>query len=95
MTVGLVVHLDIELDQLEEFLDIVTKHGAFSVETEPGCLSFNVFRSTEVEGKVILVETYADQAALESHWNSDHMQAYRDKTGAMIRSRDRYLTEVL
>lgn len=95
MTVGLVVHLDIDPDHLDEFLDIVKKHGAFSKENETGCLSFNVLRSTEEHGKVILVETYSDQAALDSHWDSDHMQAYRDRTGHMIRQRERYLTEVL
>ena len=95
MTVGLVVHLDIESDHLDEFLDIVRKHGRFSVDNEPGCLSFNVLRSTEAVGKVILVETYADQAALDSHWASEHMQAYRERTGSMIRSRERHLAEVL
>ncbi len=95
MSVGLVVHLTIEEEHLETFLDIAKKHGEHSVAAEPGCLSFTVMRSTEEEGKVFLCETYADRAALDAHWNSDHMQAYRERTGHMIKTRDRYLGEVV
>lgn len=85
--VVLVVELDIEPGQLRSFLDIVTRHGANSVKIEEGCLRFEVLKPREPEDKVILVEMYTDDAALESHWNSEHMAAYREKVGSMIKSR--------
>jgi quinol monooxygenase YgiN len=95
MSIGLVVHLDIDPAHLEEFCEIVTKHGAYSVSHEPGCISFTVIRDDESENKIILVETYADDAALQSHWNSSHMQAYRDKTTHMIVNRERHKGEII
>ncbi|KAA3630694.1 MAG: antibiotic biosynthesis monooxygenase [Proteobacteria bacterium] len=95
MSVGLVVHLDIKPERFDEFVDIVTRHGAFSRDHEPGCLSFSVMKPDEGEGKLILVETYEDEDALQSHWDSDHMQAYRKRTDGMIINRARYKATVL
>ena len=39
---------------------------------------------------MILVETYADDEALESHWRSKHMAAYLEKVKDMITDRKRY-----
>ncbi|GJL83039.1 MAG: hypothetical protein DHS20C01_26730 [marine bacterium B5-7] len=90
MSIALVVHLDIEPEHLNEFVDIVTRHGDYSLNNEEGCLSFTVIQNEEEANKLILVESYTDDAVLESHWSSEHMQAYRDKTNGMIRSRERY-----
>jgi quinol monooxygenase YgiN len=95
MSVGLVVHLDIEPEYFNELVEIVKKHGEFSVQNEPGCLSFTVLHSQEAENRLILVETYADEAALQAHWNSDHMHTYRGRTGHMIRDRERHMATVL
>jgi (4S)-4-hydroxy-5-phosphonooxypentane-2,3-dione isomerase len=85
--VALVVELEIEPDRLEEFLEVVRAHGARSREREPGCLRFDCLRPREAQSRVILVEVYADDAALESHWASDHMADYRRRVEGMIRSR--------
>lgn len=85
--VVLVVELEISPGQLNEFVDIVTKHGANSLQIEEGCLRFEVLKPRESDNKVLLVEQYADDAALDAHWNSDHMAAYREKVSEMILSR--------
>lgn len=92
MPTVLVVHLDIRPDQLDRFVEIVTKHGAYSVDNEAGCLGFQALRCKEqgMENRVILVETYADPAALQAHWESDHMDAYRRRTADMILERQRF-----
>lgn len=85
--VVLVVELEIEADHFETFVDIVTKHGQNSLKIEEGCLRFEVLKPRESKNKVILVEMYADDAALDAHWNSEHMAAYRTKVSEMIVSR--------
>lgn len=85
--VVLVVELEIEPDHFEGFVEIVTKHGANSLKIEDGCLRFEVLKPRESKNKVILVEMYADDAALDSHWNSEHMAAYRKNVSKMIISR--------
>lgn len=43
------------------------------VREEPGCKSIRWGPQIEVPGTYIIVETYADQAALELHRQSSHM----------------------
>lgn len=90
MATSLVVHLDIVPENFEEFIEIVRNHGNYSVAAEVGCLDFKVMVSQDDENHVILVETYTDNTALQSHWDSEHMAAYREKTADMIRDRRRY-----
>lgn len=85
--VVLVVELEIKSGDFDAFIDIVTKHGANTREIEKGCLRFEVLKPRESRNKVILVEMYADDAALDAHWSSDHMSAYRQKVSDMIVSR--------
>ncbi len=94
MATGLVVHLEINPAKLSEFLEIVRAHGEFSAKNEPGCLGFQVMVPKDEQNKVILVEVYQDDAALESHWNSHHMARYRDRVEDMIADRKRYLCTV-
>lgn len=85
--VVLVVELEIKPERFEEFVDIVTKHGANTLKIEEGCRRFEVLKPQESKNKVFLVEMYADDAALDAHWNSDHMASYREKVSEMITSR--------
>jgi quinol monooxygenase YgiN len=90
MPTGLVVHLEIVPEKFDEFVAIVRAHGERSVAVEPGCLSFQVMLAQDQAHKVILVEVYADEAALESHWDSPHMAAYREQVESMIGARERF-----
>jgi len=94
MATSLVVHLDIVPEHFEEFMEIVRSHGEYSVGAEDGCLDFKVMVSQDHKHHVILVETYRDNDALQSHWNSKHMAAYREKTADMIHDRRRYQCEL-
>ena len=92
---GLVVRLGIKPGRMQEFLDIVRAHGARSLELEPGCERFDVLRPLEGEDTVFLYEVYSDEAALQAHWGSVRMAAYRERTGDMIASRDPQRCELL
>ncbi len=91
MATGLVVHLEIAPDKMQEFLEIVRAHGKFSEKEEENCLGFQVMVPKDEDNRVILVEVYKDDASLEAHWNSEHMARYRDKVSDMIIDRKRYL----
>jgi len=90
MATGLVVHLDITPEKFDEFIEISHAHGKRSVEIEEGCIRFQVMIPQEEPNKVILVEVYQDDEALDFHWNSDHMAAYLEKTGEMVTGRKRF-----
>ena len=90
MSTALVVHLDIVPEKFDEFIKIARAHGKRSTEIEEGCISFQVMIPQEEPNQVILVEVYQDDDSLESHWNSEHMAAYLEKTGEMIAGRKRF-----
>lgn len=41
---------------------------------EPGCLAYEVFHGIDEPGKVLLLERYRDDAALDAHRQSAHYQ---------------------
>ena len=85
---GLVVRLGIKPGCMQAFLDIVRAHGAKSLALEPGCERFDVLQPVEGADTVFLYEVYSDEAALQAHWGSDRMAAYRERTRDLIASRD-------
>ena len=90
---ALIVHLDIKPESFSEFLNLARTHGANSQQSESGCLRFDVMVSTETENHVVLVEVYANDEALESHWISEHMAKYLEQVDEMIVERQRYRCE--
>ena len=42
--------------------------------SEPGCLGYEVFESTDASGTILLLEHYRDADALEAHKQSEHYQ---------------------
>lgn len=41
---------------------------------EPGCLGYEVYRGVDAQHSLLLVERYADEAAIEAHRQSEHYQ---------------------
>lgn len=87
--IALVVELEIAAGQKEAFIARALEHRDNVRRNEPGCLRFDVVTSDEDDSKVFLYEVYADEAALETHFNTAHMQEYREDTGPMIAQRQR------
>ena len=88
--ITLIVHFDIKEAYLSKFLQTVRAHSENSLRIEPGCLRFEVLIPQEPKAHVILIEVYTDDAALESHWNSEHMAKYRKRINGMIVNRTPY-----
>ncbi|WP_051163483.1 putative quinol monooxygenase [Nocardia transvalensis] len=52
----------------------VIERFAQACRREPGCLSYDVFRSVEQPERFLSVEQYADREAFAAHRNSDHFR---------------------
>ena len=55
---------------------------------EPGCRSYDVYRSREDEHRFVLVEVYEDEAAFQAHCNADYFEEHI-KQGAWSLLEDR------
>ena len=56
---------------VEDVLGLVAELGRPTRE-EPGCLGYDVFRSVDSPGELLLIERYRDDAAIEAHRASPH-----------------------
>jgi quinol monooxygenase YgiN len=61
----------IDAQRVAELLDLVTELRQHSL-AEQGCLSYEVFRSTDDPGSLLLLERYRDDTAIDAHRNSSH-----------------------
>jgi len=73
-------HLRVKDDAIAPFRARLLRHARTSLETEPGCTRFDVFQETGDPALFLLIEVYADQAALEAHRASPHFKAFREDT---------------
>ena len=71
-------HLKVRDDAIEPFRARLTRHAAISLEREEGCLRFDFFQGREDPSLFLLIEIYADDAALEAHRKSPHYLAFRE-----------------
>jgi autoinducer 2-degrading protein len=71
-------HLQVRPEAVERFKARLARHSQTSVAAEPGCHSFVVHQAKDDPTLFLLIETYADEAALEAHRVSSHYLAFRE-----------------
>jgi (4S)-4-hydroxy-5-phosphonooxypentane-2,3-dione isomerase len=71
-------HLTVRPDAVEAFKSRLARHARTSVAAEPGCHDFVVHQERRDPTLFLLIETYADEAALEVHRGSPHYLAFRE-----------------
>ena len=81
------VDLDIVPSETAKFLEAVKENGEFAVK-EPGCREFNITVLTSNPNHVFLYEVYDNEAALNSHRNSDHFKKFQATTANMVSGRN-------
>ncbi len=59
-------HIDVPADRMKAVAAALPQHIALT-RSEEGCISFNVTPSDTVNGRFIVSETFADQAAFDAH----------------------------
>ena len=80
------VAFDIEPNQREQFIQLITSNAQASLREEPGCLRFDVLLPVgEGDCDVLLYEIYRDRAAFEGHLASAHFLSFDAATRSAVR----------
>ncbi len=66
-------------EHCEAAVELLNRHASTSRE-EPGCLRFDVYRSTTEPARLILIEAYTDESAFEAHRRTEHFQRNIEQT---------------
>lgn len=76
-----VVHAaDGKRDEIEHIVKDVLIPGTHA---EEGCIRFALHRDTRDPNTLVLVERWADGAALGAHMETDHIGAFREQVGPL------------
>jgi quinol monooxygenase YgiN len=87
MAIGVIATLKVAENKGAEF-EAVFKELASQVRAnEPGNKLYQVCKSRKEENTYIVMELYADQAALDAHGKSDHYRAAGPKLGPTLAGR--------
>ncbi len=90
-TAVLIVELEIAPGRKVDFLARAREHRINVLNNEPGCQRFDLLSPQEGDDTVFLYEVYADQDALETHFNTRYVKEYLEDTNPMIANRKRIL----
>ena len=91
MPVALIVKWTANPETQEEIAEILRTMRELSRQ-EPGCLSYEVFRSPEDTQEFMLVEVYTDQDAVTAHGQTDYFKSYvLDRAIPALKTRQRGL----
>ena len=64
----------------------VAQTVARASRAEAGCVSYRFYEDTELPNEFVFVEEWADQAALDRHFATDHISAFMRAIPATITS---------
>ncbi len=59
---------------------------AKKTKTEPGCISFEFYQYKQNEKKIILLESFQDNKAMQEHLNTEHTQTFFTKNTVSVDS---------
>jgi quinol monooxygenase YgiN len=79
------------LDELQPALDAMMR----STWDESGCLSYSMAIENRDEGICTIVERWADEASLKSHFEKPHMAAFNQAIKGAVRSIDAKIYDVV
>lgn len=71
-------HLRVRPDAVDAFRTRLARHAKTTLAAEPGCQGFDVLQERSDPTLFLLLETYADEAALGRHRVSPHYLAFRE-----------------
>ena len=87
MAIGVIATLKVQAGKGDEFEAVFRDLAAQVRANEPGNKLYQVFKSRKDADTYIVMEIYADQAALEAHGKSDHFRAAGPKIGPTMGGR--------
>ena len=75
MPIALIVKWIAESERQEEIAAIL-REMQVRTRQEPGCMSYDVYRSSEDPHEFMLVELYKDEKAVTAHGSTDYFKSY-------------------
>lgn len=78
--------IEVHPEYLEAYMKYTAEVGEVSLRTEPGVLTMYAVGEKENPCRITILETYASQAAYESHVASEHFRKYKQGTLHMVRT---------
>ena len=87
MAIGVIATLKVQEGKGAEFEGVFRDLAAQVRANEPGNKLYQVLKSRNDANTYIVMEIYADQAALEAHGKSDHFKAAGPKIGPTLAGR--------
>ncbi len=78
--------LEVDSNNLEEYLEILKEEAAASIKLEPGVISIFPMIEKENPTTIKILEIYANRAAYESHLQTPHFLKYKTLTLPMVKS---------
>ena len=72
------VQFTLKPEFVEQFIQVSLGDARGSVENEPGCHRFDVYRGRQDPNVVCFYEVYSDDAAFAKHQTMPHYLAWRD-----------------
>ncbi|HEY1260979.1 MAG TPA: putative quinol monooxygenase [Stellaceae bacterium] len=91
--VVIVVELEIEPTELDNFKAVIKENAAAWVREEPGCLEFNVVFDKDSPTHAFLFEVYENAEAIAAHQATSRFKQHM--AGAAKRIRSRKVTEMV
>jgi autoinducer 2-degrading protein len=71
-------HLRVRREAIELFRERLILHARTSLEREPGCHVVDTYQKVKDPTLFLLIEVYADDAALDAHRKSPHYLQFRE-----------------
>jgi quinol monooxygenase YgiN len=88
MSVFHTAHLRAHPEHVAAYKARLLRHARISLDEEPGrCLRFDVHQDVQDPTLFLLIEEYADEAALEAHRTSPHFLQYKADTADWVADR--------
>ena len=77
---GIFATIKVNLDQRDQFLATIRETALRSVDSEPGCLRFDVFQDLADQNRYILYEVYTTEKAFQDHLATPHAKRAMEKS---------------
>ncbi len=85
--IAVLVEFQVKPEHRRDFESIIRQHAAKTLETEPGCRRFDVLIPKKEDGRVFLVEVYADEQAFQAHAATPRLAEVRESYKDMVADR--------
>jgi len=93
---ALIVDIIVKEGYAKQFLEAITVQGKTSLETEEGCMRFDILQAQDDPNHFTLYEGYIDEATFNTeHRTTAHYARYAETTADWVESKSRrFLTRV-